>query len=58
VSVGLEIDAADQSVAQQERQHVIAMQALMDRRVDFETEVKAEQALRALTLPDQRIERR
>ena len=57
-AVGLEIDARHQPVAQQERQHVVAVLALGDRRVDLDAIEEVEDALGAVALPDQRVERR
>ena len=49
---------ADQPVAEQERQHVVAVDPLGRRHVDLDAVPHAEQALGAGTLPDQRVERR
>ena len=58
LAVGLEVHARDEIVAQQERQHVVAVDALVRRRVDLDAVVKIEQALQPVAKPDQRIERR
>ncbi len=54
--VGLEIDATDQPVAQQEGQDVVAMFALGDRRVDLDAIEEIEDAFRTVAFPDQRVE--
>ena len=57
LAVGLEVDARDEPVAEQERQHVVAVDALGLRDVDLELEAEAEQALDAAALPQQVVER-
>ena len=42
-AVGLEVDAGDDPVAEQERQHVVAVRALGGRRVDLDPVAEAEQ---------------
>ncbi len=56
-AIRLEIDAADQPVAEQERKVVIAVGAALRRRIDADPVMEVEQPLRAGTFPDQRIER-
>ena len=56
--VGLEVDARDDRLAEQERQHVIAVLALVGRRVDLDAVAEAEQPLGALAIPHQRVEGR
>ena len=48
----------DQPVAEEERQHVVAVRALGRRRVDADAVVEPEEALGALAPPDQRVEGR
>src|SRR3954447_16586560 len=55
-AVGLEVDAGDERVAEQERQHVVAVDALGLGHVDLEPEADAEQALDAAALPQQVVE--
>ena len=57
-AVGLEVDAGDDAIAEEERQAVIAELALLGRRVDLDAVAEVEQALGARALPDDRIERR
>ena len=56
-AVGLEVDPRDEPVAEQERQHVVAVHALGRRHVDLDPVAEAEQPLDARALPDQRVER-
>ena len=56
--VGLEVDAGDDAIAEEEGQAVIAELALLGRRVDLDAVAEVEQALGARALPDDRIERR
>jgi hypothetical protein len=56
-AIGLEIDARDQRLVEQERQHVVAMAAIGGRRVDLDPVREAEHALGALATPHQRVER-
>ena len=58
LAVGLEIDPGDQLLAEQERQHVVAVHPLGGRGVDLDAVAKAEQPLGALPKPDQGVERR
>ena len=58
LAVAPEVDARHQTVAQQERQHVVAVGPLVGRRVDLDPVAEAEQPLGARALPDQRVERR
>src|SRR5687767_8009035 len=44
-AVGLEVDPADQPVAEQEGQYVIAVIALMQRRIDLDAIVEVEDAV-------------
>src|ERR687897_1023171 len=55
--VGLQVDPGDELVAEQERQHVIAVHPLPLRHVDLQPVPKPEQGFGAGPLPDQRIER-
>ena len=48
-----QIHARDEILVQQERQHVIAMNALVRRRVDLDAVVEFEQALQPVAKPDQ-----
>jgi hypothetical protein len=57
-AVGLEVDARDQPVTEQERQHVVAVHAAVLRDVDLDAVVEVEQPLGALAAPHQRVERR
>ena len=57
-AIGLEVDPADELVAEQERQHVVAVDPLRRRRVDLDAVVEAEQRRRPLAAPDDRVERR
>ena len=41
--VGLEVDPRHEAVAEQERQHVVAVHALVERRVDLDADAEAEQ---------------
>ena len=55
--VGLEVDPRDQPVAEQERQHVVAVHPLLGRDVDLDPVVEAEEVLGPPPEPDQRVER-
>ena len=57
-AVGLEVDPRHQPVAQQEGQHVVAVRALGDGRVDADAVEEIEDSMGAVALPDQGIERR
>ena len=57
LAVGLEVHARDQPVAEQERQHVVAVHALGRGHVDLDPVAEAEQPLDARALPHQRVER-
>ena len=56
-AVGLEVDARDQRLAEQEGQDVVAVHALWRRGVDLDPVAEAEQALGRGRVPDQRVER-
>ena len=58
LAVGLEVEPGDEPVAEQEGKDVVAVLALVGRRVDFDPVVEVEQPQRAGALPDERIERR
>src|SRR5262249_4392059 len=51
-AIGFEIDARDELIAEQERQHVVTVYALLLRRVDLEPELHPEHPLGALAHPD------
>ena len=55
--IGFEVSTSCEPVSKQERQDVIAVNALGRRRVDFDPVVEAEQSFRSRPLPDERIER-
>ena len=57
-TVGLQVEPSNEAVAEQERKDVIAVLALVGRRVDLDPVVEVEEPQRAGTLPDERIERR
>ena len=57
-AVGLEVDARDDPVAEQEGQDVVAILALFGRRVDLDAVAETEQAFGAGAFEHQRIERR
>ena len=57
-AIRLQVHPGDQAVAEQEGQHVVAVQPLVRRRVDLDPVAHAEQALGPRTVPDQRVERR
>ena len=54
--IRLQIDAGGQPVAEQERQHIIAVLPFFGGRVDFQAIAETEQTLRPRPLPDQRVE--
>ena len=56
-TIGLEVDAPDQLAVEEERQHVVAVDALGRWRVDLDAVAEAEEPLRPLAVPDQRVER-
>ncbi len=56
LAVGLEVDPADDLVAEQERQHVVAVHPLVRGRVDLDAVVEVEQLLAALAQPHDRVE--
>ena len=56
LAVGLEIDAGDEGLVQQEGQDIITVGPLRRGRVDLDPVAEAEQALRAVAQPDQRVE--
>src|SRR5271154_3594601 len=57
-AIGFQINARDQTIAQQERQNVVAELAIRRWRVDFDAVVEAEDSFGARTIPDQRVEGR
>src|SRR6185295_14522907 len=57
LAVGLQIDAGGERLVEQEGEDVIAMHALGRGGVDFDPVAEAEQALGAVAVPDQRVER-
>ena len=58
LTVGLQVEPGHEQVAEQERKDVIAVLALVRRRVNLDPVVEVEEPQRAGTLPDERIERR
>ena len=58
LAIGLQVEPGDELVAEQEGKDVIAVLALVDRRVNLDPVVEVEQPHRAGALPDERIERR
>ncbi len=54
--IGLEVDPGHEPVAEQERQHVIAVDPLGRRHVDLDPVVETEQPLGAVAMPDDRVE--
>ena len=58
LAVVFEVDAGDEPLAEQERQHVVAVHAFGRRGVDFEPEIEVEELAGARAFPDQRVERR
>ena len=52
------VDAADELAVVEDRQRVVAVHALVARRVDLDPVVEAEQARDALAVPEERVERR
>ena len=54
--VGLEVDPPDDPVAEQEGQHVVAVDALLGRHVDLDPVVEVEERLGAGSLPHDRVE--
>ena len=57
LAVGLEVDPADDPVAEQEREHVVAVHPLRLGHVDLDPVEEVEELLGALALPDDRVER-
>ncbi len=57
LAIGLQVETRHEPVAEQEREDIIAVLALVGRRVNLDPIVEVEQPLRARPLPDQRIER-
>ena len=55
-AIGLEVDPPDQAVAEQERQHVVAVHPLLLGHVDLDPVVEAEQVLGPRPLPDHGVE--
>jgi hypothetical protein len=55
-AVGLEVDTSDQLVAEQERQHVVAVLALRGRGVDLDPVLEAEGPQGSVSGPDNRVE--
>src|SRR3984957_2081892 len=58
LAVGLQIEPGDELVAKQERKDVVAVLALVGRRINLDPVVEVEEPQRAGALPDERIERR
>ena len=58
LTVSLQVEPGDELVAEQERKDVIAVLALVGRRVNLDPVVEVEEPYRAGALPDERIERR
>ena len=56
-AVGLQVGAADQAVAAQEREHVVAVPPLVGRLVDLDHVAEAEEPLGERAIPDQVVER-
>src|SRR5947209_8268524 len=56
-AIGLQVDTSDKAVAKQKGQYVVAVIALVQRRVDLDAIEEVENPVRAAALPDQRIER-
>src|SRR5262249_59445690 len=57
-AVGFEINASDQTLAEQKRQHVIAPAALLLRREYLDAVIDPKEPRSACTIPDYRVERR
>ena len=57
LAVRLEVDPGDDLVAEQERQHVVAVHPLVGGRVDLDAVVEVEELLGALPEPHDRVER-
>ena len=55
--VRLQVEPRDEVLAQEERQHVVAVHPLLLGHVDLEPEVEAEERPGAVALPDERVER-
>ena len=58
LTVGLQVEPGHEQVAEQEGKDVIAVLALVRRRVNLDPVVEVEEPQRAGSLPDERIERR
>ena len=58
LAVGLDVDAADDGRAVQQRQHVVAVRARVRRLVDLEAMLEAEQVLGLEAIPQQVVEGR
>ncbi len=58
LAVGLQVEPGHEQVAEQEGKYVIAVLALVRRRVNLDPVVEVEEPQRAGSLPDERIERR
>src|SRR5205807_6394505 len=56
--IRLEVDARNQGVPEQERDDVVAMYALVGRRIDLDPVVEVEQPMRTRALPHDGVERR
>ena len=54
--IGLEIDSADEIIAQEEGKNVVAVPAFRDRGVDLDPVMEPEYPLRPLSVPDDRVE--
>jgi hypothetical protein len=55
-AVGLEIGAADDPVAREQRQHVVAVHPLVLALVDLDRVVEAEEPLQQRAIPEQVVE--
>ena len=58
LAVGLQVEPGDEPVAEQEGKDIVAVLALIGRRVDLDPVVEVKEPQRAGPLPDERIERR
>ena len=57
LAIGLQVEAGDQCVSQQQGHDVVAVRAELARNVDLNAVVELEQALSAWTRPYERVER-
>lgn len=55
-AIGLEINTGDELVAEEKREHVVTLDPFLPREVALDTIAESKEALRAVTLPDQRVE--